>query len=87
MEQLAMTRLFVDADETGDAAVVGSLHLGREQAAGQLAKSFVVHDALAAQPLAAARLVGASAFGQVFLLVTFFHDVTPIFQGDLPGSP
>jgi hypothetical protein len=74
------TALLVDADEAGDASVVGSLHLRREQATGQLAVLFVIHDALTAQTLTAARLVGAGAFGQVLVLFALPHDVISNFS-------
>ena len=63
----------MDTDETGDAAVVSSLHLGREQTTGQLTVLLVIHNALTTQPLATARLISASAPGQVLNLITFFH--------------
>jgi len=56
-----------------EAAVIGALGVRRKTAAGKLAHLEVVGDALAADPLAVARLVAAVAALQVAFLVAFHH--------------
>jgi hypothetical protein len=72
-DELSGLTTAVRGDEPLDGAIIGSLHLRREDTARQFAMPPVILDALAAYTLAAARLIGASTVHLVFLHVTFSH--------------
>jgi hypothetical protein len=60
-----------DLDKPGERAVVGLLHLRREDAGGKLIRLQVVGDALAALAFSGARLISARAFGFININLAF----------------
>jgi hypothetical protein len=67
-----------------EGAVVGTLGGRVEAAAGELPLLQMVLEALAAEPFAVARFVGAIAVREIFFLIAF-HEYPSIFSGFSPA--
>ena len=73
----------IRADEVGDGAIVGALHVIRKVAGRQLAFGAVVGETIAAEPFSGARLVGAVALFHVFVGVAVSQLNLSIVGADL----
>jgi hypothetical protein len=64
----------INFDETLDTAIVALLHIVGEDAGGQFSRAQVVPEALAADPLPAARLVGAITHLSILIDPAFHYE-------------
>jgi len=79
---LSATFGFISEDlyKPGKRAVVGLLHLRRENTGGKLVKFKVVGDAVTAFALSGAGFVGAGAFGFIVFNLAFHFQSSPLIK-------
>jgi hypothetical protein len=78
--------LRVFGDEAADGTIVGSFTFRREETAWKLFHLSVINDALAASSFFFARLIGATAPGQVLLWMTFGHTTDSFQRNEIRGQ-
>jgi len=67
--------VFVDFDESPQAAIVGPFHIIRKETGRKLFHAPVILQAFTADSLSTARVVTAVAVGHVFIRLTVFHAI------------